>query len=275
MQSQNLESENLIPVNGTKLYVEKAGQGDALLLIHAGVADSRMWDEQFDVFAKTHSVIRFDLRGCGDSKMSAGTFAHHQDIAGILAHFRLEKVTIIGASFGGYVAIDFVLSYPELVEKLILVSPALGGYEFKSSEMLGFFTKEEEMLERGDLDAATELNLKMWADGPQRDAGEVSAKVREQVREMQKKIFSQSEVEDVEEQEISPAAISRLHRIEAPTLFISGELDVGEFQAISQLLGKKIPNAEEKKMKEVAHLPSMEKAEEFNRIVLDFVRGNH
>ena len=272
MKEQKLETEKLIAINGTKLYVEKTGQGDVILLIHAGVADRRMWDEQFDTFSKTHSVIRFDLRGFGDSRMSAGTFAHHQDVAGILSNFGVEKVVVIGASFGGYIAIDFALSYPELVEKLILVAPALGGHEFKSAEMLDFFEKEDGLLEDGGLDAATELNLKMWVDGPHRDAGEVDPKVREQVREMQRKIFAQPDVDDVEELAIVPTAISRLHKIEPPTLIISGELDVGEFQEISQLLGKKISNAKEITMTGVAHLPSMEKAEAFNRIVLDFVR---
>ncbi len=190
----------------------------------------------------------------------------------ILTHFNIEKTTIIGASFGGYVAIDFALMYPEYVEKLILVAPAFGGYEFKSAEMLNFFAEEEKLFKDGYLDSATELNLKMWVDGPQRDAKDLSPEIRELVGEMQMKIFSQPEVEDVDERELSPAAFSRLHEIEMPTLVISGDLDVAEFQEISKLVATSIPNAKLEIMANVAHLPSLEKPDEFNRLLFDFLR---
>ncbi|MCP4143511.1 MAG: alpha/beta hydrolase [Chloroflexi bacterium] len=80
MKTQNLGNDNLVSISGTKLYVEKAGKGETVLLIHAGIADNRMWDKQFDLLSKTNTVIRFDLRGCGDSKMSSGAFSHQQDI---------------------------------------------------------------------------------------------------------------------------------------------------------------------------------------------------
>ncbi|MCA9928750.1 MAG: alpha/beta hydrolase [Anaerolineales bacterium] len=266
------EFDGLVSINGTKLYVETAGKGEALLFIHAGIGDSRMWNKQYDEFSKTHYVIRCDLRGFGQSKMSSGVFAHHKDIAAILEYLEVEKAIVLGASFGGHVAIDFALTQPELVKKLILVSPALGRYEFESPEMLQFFNKEEEKIKQGDWEAATELNLKMWVDGPQRSAEEVSQNVREQVREMQMNIFSQPEVDVVEEIELAPPAITRLGEIDIPTMVISGNLDVIEFQEISNLLADNIKNVKQIVMSGVAHLPSMEKPDEFNRIVRDFVK---
>lgn len=269
---QNKEINDLVSINTTKLYIETAGKGEALLLIHAGVCDGRMWDKQFYEFSKTHYVIRCDLRGFGKSEMSSGAFAYHEDIEAILKYLDVQEINVIGASFGGYVVINFALTYPEFVKKLILVSPALDGYEFKSPDMLKFFNEENEKIEDGDLEAATELNLKMWVDGPQRSAEDVNQDVREQVRKMQMNTFSLPEIEDAEEKELAPPAIMRLGEIDIPAMVISGALDVVEFQEISSLLASNIKNATQVVMSGVAHLPSMEKPDEFNQIVSEFIK---
>lgn len=258
-------------VNGIDLYFETKGTGQPLLLIHAGVADSGMWDNQFELFSQTHQVIRCDLRGFGQSRKSPGLFAHYEDIAALLKYLKIEAVSLVGASFGGYVTLDFVLTYPEMVTALVLVAPALGGYEFTSTEMLDFFAAEEAALERGDLAAATELNLKLWVDGFQRSESEVNRQVREQVKRMQLNIFAQPDVVDVEEKELTPPAIDQLEKIGVPTLVISGDKDVAEFQSLSGLIAQKIEHSRHVVIPEAAHLPSLEKPEEFNRIVREFL----
>lgn len=272
MASAKETRAGLAPINGTDLYFEMKGAGQALLFIHAGVADSRMWDDQFEVFAETHRGIRCDLRGFGRSIRPAGLFAHYEDIAALLKYLQVEQVTVIGASFGGYVALNFGLAYPDMVTALALAAPALGGYEFTSAEVLEFFEAEEKALAQGDLAAATELNLKMWVDGFNRSAGEVSTQVRERVKEMQLNIFSQPEVEGTAEKELVPPAIERLDQIEAPTLVMVGDKDAAEFQAISRLLAENIRHASHVVIPGAAHLPSMEKPDEFNRLVLDFLK---
>lgn len=188
-----------------------------------------------------------------------------------MKYLEIEAVHLISASFGGYVALDFVLAYPEMVTALILAAPALGGYEFESKEMLEFFAAENEALEQGDLEKATELNLKMWVDGFGRSKDGVNLQVREQVRVMQSDIFSKPEIPDVEEKELTPPAIERLENISVPTLVIVGDKDVAEFQSISNLIARKVRNGRQITMQGIAHLPSMEKLNEFNQMVLDFV----
>src|SRR2546422_10206921 len=68
-----------LDVEGAPLYYEIAGTGYPFLLIHAGVADSRMWDQQFQTCAQHYQVIRYDLRGFGQSSVPAGPFANHKD----------------------------------------------------------------------------------------------------------------------------------------------------------------------------------------------------
>ncbi len=73
-----------LEVPGASLYYECAGQGYPLVLIHAGIADSRMWDEQVAAFAPRYRVIRYDVRGFGQTRLGAGSFANYEDVAALL-----------------------------------------------------------------------------------------------------------------------------------------------------------------------------------------------
>jgi len=258
-------------VNGARLYYKVGGEGRPLLLLHAGVADSRMWDDQFSVFAQHYKVIRYDLRGFGKSAMPPGLFSSHEDVAGLLNFLNVEKAYVIGQSFGGYVAIDFTLAHPGMVDALVLGAPNVSGYEPSSEEIQRFCAEEEDALNRGDLAGATELNLRMWVDGLNRTPDQVNPTVRERVREMQLFAFSLPEPEDVEEQPLTPPAITRLAEIRVPTLIIIGGQDVPEFLKISDIIAAGITGAKKVIIPGVAHLPNMEKPAEFNRIVLDFL----
>jgi 3-oxoadipate enol-lactonase len=257
--------------NGASLYYEVTGGGHPLLLLHAGVADSRMWDDQFPVFAQYYRVIRYDRRGFGRTVVSAEPFSNHDDAAHLLSSLGVEKAYVVGVSFGGYVAIDFTLAYPEMVDALVLSAPNVSGYEPSSDELLRFCTEEEEALARGDLAAATELNVRMWVDGPDRTPDQVNPAVRERVREMQLHAFAMDIPEAVERRSLTPPAITRLVEIQVPTLIIVGEQDVPEFLGISNLVAAGIRGAKKVVIPGAAHLPSMEEPELFNRIVLDFL----
>jgi pimeloyl-ACP methyl ester carboxylesterase len=271
MSSSGEARTGFVAINGANLYVETQGQGQPLLLLHAGVTDSRMWDDQFGLFAEHYRVVRCDMRGFGKSKMPPGKFAHYEDMAALMKQLHLDKACIIGLSFGGYVAIDVALAYPLMVAALVLGAPALSGYEATSTELQQFFTAEAAALERGDLATATELNLKMWVDGPARPPEHVSPAIRQKVGEMQLNIFAQPAPADVDEIELIPPALNRLQEIDVPTLVIVGDEDVPEFQVISDLATAGIKNARIVVMPGVAHLPSLEEPNEFNRLVLEFL----
>ena len=176
------------------LHFEAAGAGPGLAFIHAGVADSRMWDADFAEFARRFRVVRMDLRGFGRSPLVPGRFSHRDDVAEALRAAGLERATLVGCSFGSTVAVETALAHPDLVEGLVLVSPSLGGGE--SEEMERFGEKEEALLERGDLDGATELNLRMWVDGPHRTPDQVAPELRERVRVLEAEV-ARREAEDL------------------------------------------------------------------------------
>src|SRR5690606_6601331 len=121
-------STGFADINGARLYYEVAGEGPALVLLHAGICDSRMWDDQFAAFAKHYRTVRYDLRGYGQSNPVAGRFAHYEDLRALLDHLGIERAYLIGVSFGGMIAIDFTLTYPQRVAGLILVGTGVDGY---------------------------------------------------------------------------------------------------------------------------------------------------
>jgi 3-oxoadipate enol-lactonase len=255
------------------LHYEESGSGAPLLLIHAGVADGRMWDDQIPALSPRFRVIRPDLRGFGRSPLPPRAFCHHEDLIGLLRSLGHGRACLVGASFGGAVAIDAAIAHPDAVSALVLVSPALGGYEPTSEILSTFAAREEEALERGDLDGATELNLKLWVDGPGGNPDRCPAGLRERIRVMQRHAFAISAPDGVSVDRLQPPAVGRLAEVRCRTLVVSGALDVPEFLDIAAMVAAGIPGAETVTAPDAAHLPSVEKPQWFNSLVLGYLDG--
>jgi pimeloyl-ACP methyl ester carboxylesterase len=251
------------------LYFEATGAGPGLLFIHAGVADSRMWDAEYADFARRFRVVRLDLRGFGCSPHAPGRFAYHEDVAEVLRAAGLEHATLVGCSFGSTIAVETALAHSEMVDCLVLVSPTLGGGE--SEEMDRFGEEEEALLEKGDLDGATELNLRMWVDGPRRTPDQVSPEVRERVRVMQREAFAMETPGGIERIRLDPPAEKRLGEIRAPVLIVVGALDVPYVLGAAERLARAIPGARRVVMPGTAHLPSLEQPGDFRKILQEFL----
>ncbi len=260
-----------VSINDAQLYFEVAGVGEPLVLVHAGVADSRMWSEQIEAFAPAYRVLCYDLRGFGQSQVPVHTFAQHEELVELLAHLGLARVSIIGISYGSKIALDFTLAHPELVEKLVLVAPVVSGSP-SAPDVLEFYDAEEEALNREDLAGATELNVRMWVDGPRRTGGEVDPEVRDRVREMQYLAFQTVFPEGAIDIDLEPPAILRLTEVKAPTLIVVGDYDVQSVQDLAQRLTTEMADAQLAVIAGTAHMVNMEKPTEFNRVVLDFLR---
>lgn len=267
-----MQSTNLAPVNGAHLAYEVGGSGHPLLLLHAGVADSRMWDDQFPVFSQRYQTIRYDLRGFGRSPMPPGRFAGYEDVAGLLDYLQINRAHLLGISNGGRVALDFALAYPTRVSALVLAAPSVGG-KTPSQRIQEFWEQEETALTRGDLDAATELNVRLWVDGPQRTPEQVDAVIRDRIRAMQLQAFQIPIPADAEENQLEPPAIERLGQVQAPSLIIAGALDLEEKVELAEQVARAIPNATYAVIAGAAHMVSMEQPAEFNRLVVSFLAG--
>lgn len=256
-------------VNGAQLYYEEAGNGHPLLLIHGGLVHSGMWDDQFEAFARHFRAIRFDLRGFGRSSLPAGEYAFHQDLRGLLDTLNVGQAHVVGLSMGGKIAIDFALAYPERVTALVPVASALSGYQFSESTIRRI-VEADERLEAGDIAAGVELENRLWVDGPARRPEMVDPGVRERVRAMNTANYQRA-ADDSIELDLEPAAIDQLSEIGVPTLVVAGDQDVPDILAIAELLQRGIGGARLAIIPNTAHQLNMERPDEFNRIVLDFL----
>jgi 3-oxoadipate enol-lactonase len=259
-------------INGARIAYDIEGTGPPLVLIHAGIADRRMWDDQIPEFSNHYQVLRYDLRGFGESTIPPSSYAHHEDLAGLLHQLGIDRAHILGISQGGQVAIDFTISHPEMVMSLTRVSSGIG--EREPSDALQQAWAEMERAEATEgLSKVIELELQLWVDGPERSAQAVNPTVRKRIREMNTALFARiPEHEAAEEIHLEPPAIERLNEIKAPTLVIVGKQDVPDVHTIAELLETSIKNAQKVVIPDAAHMVSMERPEEFNRIVLDFLR---
>ena len=256
----------------TDLYWEQAGEGSPVVLLHEGIADSRMWEPQWAEYSERFRMVRYDMRGFGQSPPAVGTFSLSGDLVQLLDGLELGPATLIGVSLGGSVAMETTIARPDLVSRLVLVAPGLRGFEMNDETKAGW-EEEEAALERGDIDAAVEVNMRMWVDGTSREPGEVDPELRTKVAEMQRRAI-EIYLEAGEEGEHQPLVDdwgSRLAEISVPTLVIVGELDRPEMLEIAERLEAEIPSARRVTIAGTAHVPTMERSEEFDRIVLDFL----
>lgn len=261
-----------IEVNGAQLYYEEAGSGRAVVLIHAGIADCRMWDAQFAAFAERYRVVRYDHRGYGQSSMPAGEYALRDDLRELLRALGIERATLIGTSMGGGVALDCTLAHPDVVEALVLVGSGLGGSE-PSDYLREQWRLIGEAMERDGIDAANELELRLWIDGQGRTPDQIDPALRERVREMNRAVLAREEENDAlgQPQRLDPPAIGRLGEVAVPTLVIVGDRDVPTIVETAERLATGIAGARKVVLPNVSHLPPMEHPEEFNRLVLGFL----
>jgi len=258
-----------LDINGTRYAYDEAGEGSALLLLHAGIADRRMWDDAWPMLTARHRVIRPDLRAYGETPLPDGTFSWTADAAELLSVLGVERAHLVGISMGAGVALDLALGRPELVDRLVLVAPGLSGWDY-APEMDRFDQDERAALERGDLDAASWLNVRFWVDGPHRPEDEVDARIRQRVFEMQHLAY-EVDNDDAELEWLVPDRATRLEEVRAPTLVLAGELDQPDFVVIGRHIAERIPGARYEILPGVAHLPPMEAPEAFSRLVLDFL----
>ncbi|MPZ93151.1 MAG: alpha/beta fold hydrolase [Actinobacteria bacterium] len=255
-----------------EIWHEVAGKGSPVLLIHAGLCDSRMWEPQWQTFPRLHRTIRCDLRGFGRTPLPAEPYSNARDVIELLDRLELGAAALVGVSLGGRVALEVALARPDLVARLVLVGSGLPGYAW-SGAVRKYGEEEDAAIARGDLDAAVEVNLRMWVDGPNRAPDEVDPSVRRFVGKMQRRALElQAPVwEEVEEELLVPDVGSRYVEIRVPTLVLVGSEDVLDMHEIANRLVAGIPNARKETIARAAHVPNLERPEEFEHLVLPFL----
>jgi len=267
-----IRNPSFADVPGARLVYDKSGFGAPVVFLHGGLLDRRQWDGQFEFFARKYCAIRYDMRSSGQSETSPSTepFTHHEDLFHFLHALKIQNVTLVGLS-NYAIALDFTIAYPKLVEKLVLVSPGLRGYEPHDPWVKTKFAAMIESLGRQNLNDAVEVFLTMWVDGPRRTPAEVNPHVRERVREMVTRAFRLSRLAP-NCKGLEPPAAGRLSEVHVPTLVVLGENDSPDIHAIGHLIHQGVVGSRLVKIRGVGHTLVMERPDEFNRVVADFLR---
>ena len=176
MQDRHDGESGFVAIPGVRLAYDSAGQGAVVLFLNGGLLDRRQWDGQFTFFAHDNRAIRYDMRSSGESETmpSSDPFTHHEDLFRLLQSLRIDRASLVGLS-NHAVALDFAIAYPAMVEKMVLVSPGLRGYEYRDTWVGARFGAMMAALREQDLGSAVEIFLTMWVDGPHRTPADVNA----------------------------------------------------------------------------------------------------
>lgn len=262
----------LAAINNALIYYEIAGEGQPLVLIHAGVADSRQWNNEFAYFAPRFRVLRYDLRGYGKSEPVEGEYSHLQDLSALLDYLHLDQPAILmGCSMGGGLSMDFALAQPSRVKALIMVDSGPTGLELDVPAPAKF-EQAEKAFEAGDLDLVAEIETQIWFDGMDRTPTQVKQAMRQLAYEMNRNALSLearglgSRLPDAQ-----VPAVKRLSELLLPVLVIVGAQDIPYIQAAADYMLEKIPSARKAIIQDAAHLPNMDHPAEFQRLVTAFL----
>ena len=260
------------PINGARIYYETGGDGQPFVMIHAGVADNRQWNNEFDYFAARFRVLRFDMRGYGKSEPVAGDFSHLRDLTALLAYLHIdEPLVLMGCSMGGGISMDFALANPSRAQALIMVGSGPSGLAL---DVPAFerFSEVEAAIKAGDLDRVAELQTQIWFDGIGRTPAQVNQEARKLAYAMNRTVLAHEtkklgkRLPDAE----VPAA-GRLDELRIPVLTIVGEHDLPYLLAASDHMAQHIRAARKVRMRDAAHLPNMDHPDEFLRVVDRFL----
>ncbi|GLQ94094.1 alpha/beta fold hydrolase [Dyella acidisoli] len=233
-----------IDVPHTRLYVEEAGKGDTITMLHGFLVDSGQWDYEFAALADTHHVIRYDARGFGRSSIEPGRYTHHEDLAAVLDASGVQRTALLACSGGAATALDFALAHPGRVSALIFVGAGYWGRFAESTPAARAFLQA---LGTFDVSGLIDSSLRAFTDGPRRTKNEVDPAARKHTEAMTTQLFKR----DVsywtyaaqDQQTPKPAALERLREIDVPAVLIVGSEDVREVHALSNELLEGIPHA--------------------------------
>lgn len=240
---------------------DMTGDGPAIVLIPGSNLDRRLWDDVLAPLAEAHRVIRYDLRAHGKSADVTGPFSNVDDLAEVMDMAGVRRAALVGLSAGSTVALDFALTHPERVERLVLASPWPGG--MRSTERPAYLQPLIERLRAGDLTGAAEVlaGTSVFSAPPER------AEVARQMVLDNARLFRQ---DPAMARTMDPPAITRLPEVSVPVLVMTGTDDGVDIHRAADTLSTAIPGARRVDIPGAGHLIPLWAPGPFVTILLDF-----
>jgi pimeloyl-ACP methyl ester carboxylesterase len=261
-------------VPGGNLAYDVTGDGPPLVLVHEAIADRRMWDDCLPAFAAHRRVIRYDMRGFGETVVTEDVpHSYRRDLIDLLDHLGIDRAAVVGASMAGQIMTDAAIEFPDRFAALVPVASGLSGGDFATTPEEDAADAEAGRLEEArDWEALVEAELRMWVDGLGQAPNRVAPSIRDRVREMDLAAY-RAHADEPGDQVIRlrPPAAGRLGEIRAPTLVIVGDLDAPSTQASCRAIAHGVAGARLVVMEGVAHAMMMERPAEFAAIVESFL----
>jgi Predicted hydrolases or acyltransferases (alpha/beta hydrolase superfamily) len=233
-----------LPGHG-RIHAESEGTGPAIVFVHADFVDGRMWDGARARLAANYQTVAYDKLGYGRSDPATGPVDRRQELAAVVDALSLETFHLVGCSNGGQQALDFALDHPSRLRSLSLVNASPSGWQ-PQGEMPPPLVEMIAAVQAGDLAASSELQLKIWFDGPDRDKAQFSPAVQEARRlasVMNRICVERGSFFTADPQLLEAPALFRLAELKLPTLVIDGLRDWSENRRASRLLAEGIPGA--------------------------------
>lgn len=260
-----------IDFEGAKLYFEAEGKGSPVVLIHAGVAHLRMWDAQVAAWRDRHRVIRYDTRGFGRTITQDVPYSNRADLAAVMDHLGLREAHVVGLSRGAMIALDFAVEQPERVKSLVWVAGGLRGFATEDDPRLAAIWPDMERLEeQKEWELLVELETQVWTDGPGQSPDRVDPQMRRQMFDWNLENYRAEQPANQAIQPDVPAA-QLLDRLTMPTFFIWGTFDEQPVGVCGQKLAAEVKGARSYVFEGVAHMVNLERPQDFNRMVGDFL----
>jgi pimeloyl-ACP methyl ester carboxylesterase len=272
MGSENVtQTTGQLDVGGSSLYYEVMGAGYPLVLIHDGLVDLRVWDEQFFFFADQYRVIRYDRRGYGRSERPLEDYSNVSDLHRLLASLEVERAALMGVSAGGMVGISFALAHPDLVSALVLVGTAVGGFQPSAHMLERGMAAIRPLIEDDDV----EQTIENWVNDPY-----LMAPANKRARQRLYELLTSSPRNLYDPhyhsfREPGEPALRRLDEIQAPTLLIVGEADAPDNHAVSGAVQVGIRDSKRVVLPDAGHLAQLEQPQAFNQLVAEFLGAVH
>lgn len=253
-----------VSVNGGKLFYELAGTGKNIILLHDGMVNREIWDEQFPLLAKTYRVVRYDRRGYGKSSDPEVKYSHIEDLNRVFIQLNIDKAIVFGMSSGGRLAIDFALTYPEKVDGLVLVGAVVSGFGYTSH----MHTRGGKYDPRKYTDPVRVHEYYIMEDPYEIYSENTVAKER-----VMKLLPGLARENRVPTQPAAKVAVRSLSEIKVPALILVGEFDIPDVHAHAGAINAGIANSKREIIPRSGHLIPIEQPALFNEAIMDFLNN--
>jgi 3-oxoadipate enol-lactonase len=260
----------MIEANGIQINYELTGKEDApvVMLSHSLAASMVMWNPQLKVLEPHFRVLRYDMRGHGDSEATEGAYSLDllaADVIALLDTLNIDVKHFVGLSIGGMIGQCLALNYADRFQSLTLcdTSPII------PDEAKPLFQERSEIASTKGMQALVEETLQRWFTPPYLDKNHPEVDlIRSQILATPVMGFI-----GCSEAIVNLNYLDRLSEITLPTLIIVGEDDPGTPVSASQAIHERISGSKLVVLSSAAHLSNIEQADAFNSALMDFLQA--